>query len=631
MEKIDIFGFFYGNARRLNTVLPPFPHHSSTAGPPALVDEEFSSIVQGIHGLCSLGTYNPSARPPIDSKTFSPGIGSRGLSSAANCCTPSDKLLVLQIIRRNEQLRTSSTAIPPVRWWAKSLPCGPVTASPTLGHVLLRSRIPSEDLHGGTSALKPSKSMAVGVSLTACHQVNDDDVVNDHEEDWEDCSESSTPAVPSAEDNSQVEEVNEDEESDAPVGRNASGRQLHLRGLPCKQGYRVFHGTMGADNEEPEKPGKATDLVEEDSDPKAIPASLVDSKPSRISDGEACQLGIDANAQKSPPTLRHPLEGGSNYGLKGYHEQLTGSSQSESSIDPGPWVIGMGQNGIEAYAISPIPFDIHQPQNSLDTPSSESEGSEPDITSPLFEKSCAATKKKIPCGEPPLILQTGGAGKGVTNKALAKVWHDDSTVFDFAGKPKSVGQTGAILKDVSNTRRPLGALQRTSIGQSSIAQEKEVNRIRDYHQRFRCLKTTVAPIQHCSALPYIQHPKGLVDQDVSAWNPAGDARRAIHFAAALDSLEGRTVLRRTPNPLVRCADEYYEEDVMVENAMPKLVHPQPIRVLNVGVMVEKMEKQVAEMENEFPELVHPQPVRVLNVELIVAEMEKQVVGGMWDH
>jgi hypothetical protein len=65
----------------------------------------------------------------------------------------------------------------------------------------------------------------------------------------------------------------------------------------------------------------------------------------------------------------------------------------------------------------------------------------------------------------------------------------------------------------------------------------------------------------------------------------------VHFAAALNALDGHVVLLRTPEPLVRCADQVFGEDVPVDYPMPELLHPKPLRILDVQTMAERWKRE----------------------------------------
>ncbi len=498
---------------------------------------------------------------------------------ASHIGMPSDKLLVLRILRSNHQQQYGSSNVSLPQGSPKTLSCSPkITAShiprkTPLGNnalgVFTGSNVQGQE---ATSTVNISSSVADDVVLSTSHELNGGDAEDGSEEDWEDCSDCSTPNAFPAKDGIHAEQAPEDKKINGLVDKILNGRQLHFRSLPDEQGYQVIDETETAIAKAPEELGKVPNDVKKS-----------------IRTDSARQRLMDFDTQITPASLRKYRDD-HNGEAKCGHSSST--SSSESSVDQGPWVIGIGHNGIEAYAISPIPFDIHQPRKPTATPPIESEGSELECTSPLFRKACAPVTRRAYLELAPPASASGEASRDIETRASINVWRDGSSGSDSGGSSRIVGKLGTILKDVSNTRQSLHAVQKTWVDEFPAEQKKERNQILVQPRRSQHLNATVATLQRCSLNPDVQEPKAGIKPQKSVWKPANDPERAVHFAAALNALDGHVVLLRTPEPLVRCADQVFGEDVLVDYPMPELLHPKPLRILDVQTMAEKMEERI---------------------------------------
>ncbi|KAI9870055.1 MAG: hypothetical protein M1830_004746, partial [Pleopsidium flavum] len=537
--------------------------------------------------------------PPFIPGTASARPGLEGLPlKASHIDMPSDKLVVFRIVQINNRQRYGSSNTPLHQGFLRGPPCSPnITAPKILRHTPLgistfgALKGSNNQGHEATSVTDSSSSVAEDVISTIVHEGSGGDAEDGSDQDWEDCSDCSTLSALSVKQHIRVEQAPEDKKIDRLVNKILEGRRVHFRSLPDGQGYQVSDETDTTVAKTPEQHSRVTEDVKE-SVSGISPSNSLHSRSSSTTTNPARRRVMDFDTQIAPARLRDQLENNLGHNVDANCGHASSTSGSESSGDQAPWVIGIGHNGVEAYAISPIPFDIHQIRKSMATPSIESEGSESECSSPLVRKYCAPARGEVHLEAHSRVSAFGEASRDIKTRGLVNVWRDSSSGSDVGGSSRSVGKLGTILKDVSNTRRSLQTVHKTW-GDGLTPEQKDAgNQIRDNLQHSQRLDTALATLHHHSVTQEVQASKVRIKPQKSIWIPAKDPERAAHFAAALEAIEGKVVLVGTPDPLVRCVDQVFGENVLVEYSMPALFHPKPMRIMNVKLITKRMEEKV---------------------------------------
>jgi hypothetical protein len=130
MDSVDSFGSLYGNLRRLNNVLPLLPYRFSICSLPSS-QSNVAPILRGNHQLQASGGHTMTAFRPLMPETVSGRPGPEKLPLiASHIGMPSDKLLVLRILRSNHQQQYGSSNVSLPQGSPKTLSCSPkITAS----------------------------------------------------------------------------------------------------------------------------------------------------------------------------------------------------------------------------------------------------------------------------------------------------------------------------------------------------------------------------------------------------------------------------------------------------------------------------------------------------------------------
>lgn len=276
------------------------------------------------------------------------------------------------------------------------------------------------------------------------------------------------------------------------------------------------------------------------------------------------------------------------------NSHLSSGSSSDSSVDEGPWVMGVDHHGdLQAHHVSPVSFNVRELRASENTPSIESRESELDDTSPLFQKPSAPVKKPT-SPDQPRPSTSGKAGDVQYPTASLNIWRDGSSNASPAEKPTLRRKPGRLFKDVSNTRQLLRNVQATKVDRDPVKETEKVNQMQDNGQRTPYLQISVPYVQPPLTSSHAETPRDGGDSSESTWEPGKDPVRAAHFAATLAALEGDVSPKPgTPQPLIRCARQEYGPDVLLDWPRPPLHHPKPTRPWIGGQTIAKLEKQVA--------------------------------------
>lgn len=273
---------------------------------------------------------------------------------------------------------------------------------------------------------------------------------------------------------------------------------------------------------------------------------------------------------------------------------LDSGSSSDSSVDEGPWVIGVNHRGdIQPHHISPVSFNVREHRAAENTPSIESGESDLDDTSPLFQKPSAPVRKPTSPDQP--RPSTSGKADDVKYPTpLLDIWRDGRSEASPAGKPTLRRKPGMLFKDVSNTRQLLRHVQATKADRDPVKEIKKVDQTQDNGQRTPYLQISVPYLQPPLTSSHAESPRDGDDSRESTWKPGKDPVRAAHFAASLAALEGNVFPNPgTPQPLIRCARQEYGPDVLLDWPTPPLHHPKPTRPWIGGQTIAQLEKQVA--------------------------------------
>jgi len=371
----------------------------------------------------------------------------------------------------------------------------------------------------------------------------------------------------------------------------------------------------------------------------------VRSTPQRFSNQDTDQEGDDGDAFETLKKERKDRAEISTSDCLTIDESILSSDpRSGSSVDEGPWVMGVDHHGdIEAHRVSPVAFNVRHLRGSDSTPSIQSGGSELDKTSPLYHKPSAPIARPA-CPEHPHPPSSEGAGGLKKTTTSLNVWRDDSNEASSGGKPMLRRKPGMIFKDVSNTRQVFCNAQQTRVDQVLGSENKGIGPTRNDPQHTRYPRSSAPYLPPLLTSPITETRQIKNDASESIWKPARDLERAAHIAATLAALEGR--LPPTPDTsegIIRCARQEYGPDVLVEYSAPPLFHPKPIRPWLGEHTVANWEKQAASANGmcssapmgrqtgppsePTPRSVQPKTMRLLNSERIIESCERQAASA----
>ena len=321
----------------------------------------------------------------------------------------------------------------------------------------------------------------------------------------------------------------------------------------------------------------------------------------------------------------------------------------------GQYIIYIDKDDVKVATVASIPLDFNKPLRTS-TPSIHSSGSDPDCSSPLFEKSLEALIRDMTRDVAISEEATRGSSSSNIRDSVSNWLERLETPPDLEGPANATGKrqdlhvfrkgrknqlaprrarkpltAGKALKDVSNLRRP-GYLQHNSFAQTGQVNKSIADPTRratsgpeiqpfggaagaessrsfieakwavlmsnhNSRKKKRSTRPRAKPTDTAHNTPHVRrrHRQCPSPQKSTLQDP----NRTAHFDLALARLEGRGP-PKPYSPIRRYADEtgLYGPDVLVERRPLRQHHPVPMLLSPFGQSVaQRLEKSVAKGDN----------------------------------